>query len=135
MAIELNIPIEPVPKGRPRFTKQGFTYTPKATKVFEAALKNYLRAMYHNPPIDGPLSVRVTFMIEKPKSVKREYPTVKPDTDNYIKGVLDAANGILWKDDCQIIEIWACKFYGEVGSIQLRVDTVDSEIKNTDPKR
>ena len=65
----------------------------------------------------GPLSVIVVFTIKRPKSVKREYPTVKPDVDNFLKASLDALNGIAYDDDAQIIEINASKKYGPVGGI------------------
>lgn len=34
-AVVVNIPGQPVPKGRPRFTKGGFAYTPDKTRKYE----------------------------------------------------------------------------------------------------
>ena len=62
-------------------------------------------------PLDGPLSVSLTFNVFRPKSSKREWPSVKPDIDNYIKLVLDALNGFVWRDDCQVVKIDATKWY------------------------
>lgn len=59
----------------------------------------------------------IVFTIKKPKSVKRNYPTVKPDVDNFLKSLLDALNQIAYEDDAQIIEINASKKYGPVGNI------------------
>ena len=38
-------------------------------------------------------------------------PTTKPDTDNYLKGVLDALNTVVFKDDSQVVGMVAQKFY------------------------
>ena len=114
--IVFNFPIDPVAKGRPRFGK-GRTYTPKKTKDFEGLIKSMAREQYKNGPMKGPLSVIVVFTIKRSKSVKREYPTVKPDVDNFLKASLDALNGIAYDDDAQIIEVNASKKYGPVGGI------------------
>lgn len=34
-AVVVNIPGQPVPKGRPRFTRGGFAYTPDKTRKYE----------------------------------------------------------------------------------------------------
>lgn len=39
-------------------------------------------------------------------------PTSKPDTSNYLKGVEDALNGIIWRDDSQIVTVIVRKWYG-----------------------
>jgi Holliday junction resolvase RusA-like endonuclease len=41
------------------------------------------------------------------------YHTVKPDIDNLQKFYMDAANGILWKDDKNISKVSCIKVYGE----------------------
>lgn len=114
--IVFNFPVDPTPKGRPRFGN-GRTYTPKKTKEFELAIRSMAKEQYRNGPMKGPLSVLIVFTIKKPKSVKRNYPTVKPDVDNFLKSLLDALNQIAYEDDAQIIEINASKKYGPVGNI------------------
>jgi Holliday junction resolvase len=43
---------------------------------------------------------------KKKRAEKNGKPvTVKPDIDNLIKGLFDAANGILWTDDKAVCEI------------------------------
>jgi len=111
-----NFPVDPVAKGRPRFGN-GRTYTPRKTKDFETILKEMARQQYKSGPMKDAISVLIVFTIKKPKTVKRDYPTVKPDVDNYIKSTLDALNGIAFIDDSQVIEIIASKKYGPVGSI------------------
>ncbi len=63
--------------------------------------------------IEGPVSIEIVFLLKKPKSVpkKRKYPNVRPDLDNYAKGVLDALNGLCWRDDSSVISLNLHKRY------------------------
>lgn len=111
----LTFNLDPVAKGRPRFRVFNgipIAYTPKATRDFEDALKVIAKTQLPKgfKPYTEPLSVKLWVYIAKPKSVKRQLPSVKPDLDNYIK-ILDAFNGLLWTDDSLIVEIYARKLY------------------------
>ena len=48
-------------------------------------------------------------------------PTTKPDTDNIIKVVLDALNGVAYYDDKQVVSVACKKFYAEQGSLQITI--------------
>jgi len=114
MTYTLSFQVEPVAKQRPRFGK-GFSYTPKKTRDAERHLKLLMTTAWRREPLYGPLKVEIVFTITRPKSAKkRMYPTTKPgDLDNLIKLCADSGNGILWKDDSQIVEISARKEYGD----------------------
>lgn len=62
--------------------------------------------------IDGPAYVSVDFFLPKPPSVKRPFPTVKPDVDKLLRAVFDAleASGAL-SSDAVICEARATKHY------------------------
>jgi Holliday junction resolvase RusA-like endonuclease len=105
----------PMPKARPRFTRQGFAYTTKENRDFEAKLKLLMRAEFRGKPLEVPLRLELTFSVPKPKSCKRQHPTVKPDVDNFCKMVMDCGNGILWTDDNLVVELVARKEYGKPG--------------------
>src|SRR4051812_2399697 len=113
--ISLILALEPVAKGRPRFSKSGHTYTPDKTRQFEAACKMLMRKGYAGAPLAGPLWVSMRFIMPKPKRCDRTHPSVRPDIDNLVKGVKDAANAVLWADDSQICEIKAVKLYDQSG--------------------
>jgi Holliday junction resolvase RusA-like endonuclease len=124
----LNVPMEPVAKGRPRMTKTGHTYTPEKTRSAEGELKFWaLKELKGKslPLFDGPVALSVGFVFPRPKSVKRKWHTTRPDLDNPTKLVLDALNGIVWRDDSQICELAARKMYGETGMIRLTVWKLD----------
>jgi len=48
-----------------------------------------------------------------------ELPTGKPDYDNLEKFYLDCANGILWRDDCMIVDGQAHKRYDELPRMEV----------------
>lgn len=118
--ISFNFPVNPVAKGRPRFSG-GRAYTPQKTRDFEKLINIMAKVQHKGEPLKGALSVVIVFFIKKPKSVKREYPTVKPDVDNLCKSALDSLNGIAFDDDSQIIEINASKKYNDIGGIFISI--------------
>lgn len=122
-------PIPPVPKGRPRFTKNGHAYTPKETRQYESAVRAWLKREYGHPrmPMGGALRADYEFVIPKPKSIpKRErLSSKKPDVDNYVKAFQDAfefdvksADGIalgVVENDSRVAYVTAKKRYAEDG--------------------
>ncbi|MCZ0853544.1 RusA family crossover junction endodeoxyribonuclease, partial [Brevibacillus laterosporus] len=51
-------------------------------------------------------------------------PVTKPDVDNYVKGVKDALNHLIYKDDSQVVDLKVSKFYSE----EPRVEVIITEI-------
>lgn len=118
--IEFVVCMEPLAKGRPRFWN-GRVLTDKNTRRFEREFA--VAAKIHRPtkPLAGPLQIAILFQVKRPKSVTRDHPCVRPDLDNYIKAVTDAMNGEFWKDDAQIIRIYARKCYGAMPLIKVEI--------------
>lgn len=83
---------DPIPKARPRRGKNGHTFTPQRTIDAERALAEEFRAVCYRPT-GLPCSVTLRFRC----ATRR-----RCDIDNLAKLVLDAGNGIVWKDDVQI---------------------------------
>lgn len=102
-------------KGRPRFTRGGRPYTPKATRDYEAAIREAYESAPGRPsePLSGPIAVSIITHRQlpksTPKSVIREPDTHKPDADNVAKVVLDALNGVAWDDDAQVVRLTVSK--------------------------
>ena len=123
--IKIVLPGKPIPKARPRFSRRGkyvATYNSQQAEVDICRIQ--IGNQYYDGPIEGPLSVLCWFDFERPKNhygtgknifkLKKSAPAkhiVKPDIDNLIKFYLDCANKILWKDDCQIVQILGFKRY------------------------
>lgn len=107
------VSMDPVAKGRHRFTSRGHAYTPAKTKNAQRFIHETLKNQVDHEPLEGPLAMRTIFYLERPKSVKRLYPTVKPDLSNYLKLIEDAMNGVVYKDDSQIIFSQEWKLYAD----------------------
>lgn len=105
---------EPKPKARPRTVRQGrfvHTYNPKTS-----AYTSYLTQIAQIAPLvpySCPLVVHMTFYLIKPKTVKRSYPSVGGDLDNYVKEVSDLCNKRIWVDDSQICRLVLTKLYAD----------------------
>lgn len=62
---------------------------------------------------DTPVHVRADFQLAKPKSVKRQQPTVRPDLDKLSRALLDALAGIAYENDAQVTELTVAKRYAD----------------------
>ena len=135
MVVEFEIPrIQPKERPQVSYNTRNI-YTPRKTTSFESEVR-FIYNIQSGYQFEGAVKVTCMFMIHKPKTVKREYPTVVPDTDNLVKAVLDGLNpkrdgfGRItkgaWKDDSQVIEIHARKMYtdGEDKTI-VRIEDYD----------
>lgn len=63
---------------------------------------------------DGPTKLEVHFCIERPKTVKREYPTTPYDADKLVRSISDSCtdSGVI-SDDSIFVDIVASKRYGD----------------------
>jgi Holliday junction resolvase RusA-like endonuclease len=134
-AISFIIPGQPVAKGRPRFSTAGRfprAFTPAKTANYTAWCKSCAAdAMAGRPLMTGPVWLSLNMYFETPSSWskwKREAaitgavrPTGKPDIDNVLKAIKDAMNGIVWKDDSQVVEVDCEKAYDAEPHVMVRV--------------
>lgn len=120
MAVEM----KPVPKGRPRHTRSGHTFTPARTREAEKVVSEAaIAAMNGAEPLAVPISLKVEFFFRQAKSNKTIFHTQVPDLDNLTKLVSDAMNGIVFKDDSQIVLLTAVKQWANIDMIKVEVDT------------
>lgn len=105
IAIRFELAGLPVPKKRPRVTARG-TYTPKQTVDYERSIAwSAKAAMGHRTPTENKCSVKLVFQGSK------------ADLDNLAKSAIDGMNGIVYKDDRQVVRIDAEKTGGEPKTI------------------
>jgi Holliday junction resolvase RusA-like endonuclease len=97
MILDATVAIEPIPKARPRVAR-GHTYTPERTIQYEQEVGWLLKPKVTERNDRDDLRVRLTF---RTKTRQRK------DIDNLAKSVLDACNGVVWKDDQQVVDLHA----------------------------
>jgi Holliday junction resolvase RusA-like endonuclease len=105
----------PVPQGSKSLSKYGVMYEAnKALKPWrETVAATASWTMAGIPLMEGPLVLAVFFAMPRPPSVKREFPSVKPDLDKLTRAIGDALSGVVYKDDAQIIRLDIIQIYGD----------------------
>lgn len=93
--MELTIPGEPTSKARPRVTRRGTTYTPKATVTAEQRVRDAWDAQHGDTDPEGTMAWQARLVFYR-------YERHARDADNMAKLVLDALNGRPWCDDAQV---------------------------------
>lgn len=121
--VTIHLPGPPQGKARPRFRRDsGHAYTPERTRAYEKALRTEAAlAMRGKKMLAGALIARIEAFFPIPQSwskLKRTRAligtvchTTKPDCDNICKAALDALNGIVFRDDAQVVKATVSKHY------------------------
>ena len=139
MQIIFNVTGDPKGKGRPRFSRFGkFTkvYTDQQTLDYETAIGfSAAQAMGSSDPLETPVAVFLYVKLPIPQSYSKkrseaclsgsEHPTKKPDIDNVAKAFLDAMNGIVYKDDTQVIQLHVNKVYAKEAGVDVLIKEIE----------
>ena len=134
MKVEFTVPGVPIGKGRPRFTKDGHTYTPEKTRQYENKVVLCWKSQSGKGFAAGiPLKATVTAFFTVPKSTSKKKAaamdgaphTKRPDADNVAKAILDALNGHAYNDDSAIALLTVRK-YQTTGASRVEV-TIEEE--------
>jgi Holliday junction resolvase RusA-like endonuclease len=128
---------DPVAQGRPRATTingRVRMFDPAKSRSFKEYVK--LAASQHAPNelLTGPLNVHVKIYRNIPKSFSKKKteeaetgvlrPVTKPDVDNYYKGIGDALNEVIWKDDSQVVSLIVEKFYSKRPRAEIQISEI-----------
>jgi hypothetical protein len=141
--IAFTIPGAPQGKARARTCRNGHTYTPDNTVLYENLVKTeFLRQCGRGQRIRSDdtrraISMQITAVYPVPASYpKRDkaaalagdlLPTKKPDADNVAKVIADALNGLAYDDDAQITDLSVLKRYGEEPEVRVKLWPVSDE--------
>jgi crossover junction endodeoxyribonuclease RusA len=82
---------KPVPKGRPRFARNGGVYTPKTTADYEKRIADAWRDKY------GDKQVEPRNLIIHVDVYTKRYST--SDVDNFLKIAMDGLQGVAFEND------------------------------------
>ena len=132
------VPGTPVGKGRPKFARRGnfvSTYTPEKTASYENLVKvKAEEAMQGQQLFEGAVSVEIALFVTPPASWSQKkqrealagtvFPTSKPDVDNVLKGIMDACNEIVFKDDKQAVDVKVIKRYSDTARAFVKVEAL-----------
>ena len=121
-AFAVSIQGDPIPQPRHRSTvlpirnkvtghviHKPVVYLPKKDKVNDYK-RDIRKAVSERLPADwvltDPVAVACLFVCHRPKKTPKKLgrtpKTTKPDSDNYLKAVLDACKSVVWADDAQV---------------------------------
>jgi len=111
---------EPIGQGSMKHIGNGrmIASNDKKLKVWRTAVVDAIHAQFlelqEKPFFDSALKLEVHFCVERPKTVKREFPTTPYDLDKQIRAIGDSLtmSGII-SDDAIITDILASKRYGD----------------------
>lgn len=94
----------------------------KALKPWRKTVKEAAAAAYAGPMLDDALVAVLEFRFLRPKSVRREWPSVKPDVDKLQRSIFDAlTDSKTIRDDARFVRVTASKVYADVAGVLVRV--------------
>ena len=133
--LQVAIPGSPIGQGRPKFSTingHAKAYDPEKSRNYKAYVKLLAtQAMKEQgfEMIEGPCSLDILAFFEVPKSKSKKFkeraleglerPTKKPDLSNIVKGIEDALNGLVYKDDSSIVYLSVGKYYSDVPRVEV----------------
>jgi len=101
--------------GRIKLVEANKNLMPWRTAAIPVAQQAAIAQDWEFPEPQQPVMAKMLFVFDKPKSVRRDQMSVKPDLDHLIRAVGDLLTQAgLIVDDSQIVEIAARKEYGEI---------------------
>lgn len=108
----------PAPQGSKRHVGHGVLLeSSKAVGPWRTLVAWHVAQEWRNPPMDGPVSVYLEFVMPRPASCpKRSTPPAirRPDVDKLTRAIFDAVTGVLWRDDSQVVSVTAEKRIAEL---------------------
>ena len=115
----------PVPQGSMKFVRPGVMIHSRSQDLalWRADIARNAE-LFGFKPIASAVKVELDFIMSKPKSAKRAFPSVKPDLDKLIRAVLDGLTGVAFEDDSQVILIQSSKTYGEKQGVWIRIEQI-----------
>jgi Holliday junction resolvase RusA-like endonuclease len=134
--IAFTIPGAAVPKGRPKSTKRGITYTPERTRAYEDYVRSVAAQYAPKELLKGALEMELHFFLQRPKTLPKRvvHSVKKPDCDNLCKALMDSLEprkrpkktqnpleGAIYENDAQIVGLLVTKEYSRSPRVEVRI--------------
>ena len=115
----------PVPQGSMKFIRPGVMIHSRSQELalWRADIARNAE-LFGFKPIASAVKVELDFVMNRPKSAKRVFPSVKPDLDKLIRAVLDGLTGVAYEDDSQVILIQSSKTYGDKQGVWIGIEQI-----------
>lgn len=116
--------------------KHVVTYMPKETTEYEGKCSLEARlSMGGRDLMTGPIELKLQLFFAIPESWSKKkkeqarlgliVPTKKPDSSNCLKAVEDGFTGVVWRDDCQVVDHHITKRFSEEPCVMAIVTPLD----------
>ena len=125
---------EPVAQGRAKcayISGHAVMYDPAKSRNSKQIVRAEAVQVKPDKPLEGALSLTGKVYREIPKSFSNKKraqaiegslrPTTKPDLSNLVKGIEDALNSIIYRDDAQLVDVDLQKFYSEQPRVEVEI--------------
>jgi Holliday junction resolvase RusA-like endonuclease len=93
--------------------------------------------------LDGAVAVQMDLQCQVPASWSQKKqrqalageirPTTKPDVDNVVKAVFDGCNGVLWRDDVQVVSLTLRKRYTATPCVRVEARSLEVAVADVQP--
>lgn len=114
----------PIPQGSMKVINGRVLHSQGSALASWRSLIGWEASLAGAKPHSDPVRIGITFIMPRPKTVKRPLPSVAPDLDKLIRAVLDGLTGIAYADDGQVVQIEAQKLYGASVGAEIRLETL-----------
>ena len=106
-------------------TKSAHHFTKPKTRAYEARVKESFVNTGETPFAEhAAVCAEIYAYFPKPHKTKLRFVTKRPDADNISKAILDALNGVAYKDDSQIVALYVFKMWTN-GEPHVRVELAE----------
>jgi len=141
MAIRFTVYGEPVAQGRPKAAVvkgRAIVYDPKKSRDFKRDVKAVAQAHVPERLLTGALILVAKIYRPVPKSFSKKkraaalagevLPITKPDLKNYVAGIEDSLEKVIYENDSQIVGYGDTgKFYGDPPRVEVEIREVSSD--------
>lgn len=129
MEVKFKVPGNPKGKQRPRICRineRSVAYAPKQTIEYEKLIRaSYAAASNVFFEKNTPLEMSIVAFFNTPSCPTDGWYLKRPDSDNIIKIIMDALNGVCYHGDNQICRIYFEKKYADIPETKITIKEIE----------
>ena len=130
----IKIKPKPAPRARTVRSKNSgrvHTYNDETYTQYKQAIQLAYKAIHGTTPTENPIFMKLEFFYQIPKSWSKKkkesakWHISRPDSDNLVKGIMDALNGIAYRDDSQVCFLQVRKQYAQFDGVKIEIEEME----------